>query len=240
MDYESLARHLIELRSRLIKILFSFILVLLISWYFSQELFAWFCQPTLKYSSAPAPLHTLISVRITAPFTVPLKLAALFSLFIMAPYWLYQIWSFVTPGLYQHEIKGYKLLMASSMVLFYGGAAFGFFLIVPTALYFFNSIQLKYVLIMNDIADYLDFTWQLTLGAGIAFQTPVITHVLLKWGIISLDKLQAARSYVLIIALTLGMLLTPPDVMAQVLLACPIYMLFELGVVSYRLFQQNP
>ncbi|MFM8453869.1 MAG: twin-arginine translocase subunit TatC [Gammaproteobacteria bacterium] len=227
MDYEAFAWHLIELRSRLIKILLSFVFVFLIAWFFSEHLFYWFCKPTLSLASKD---YQLIAVDVTAPFMIPMKLAALFSIFFTAPYWLHQIWGFVLPALYKHELKKTKYLFGFSTGLFYLGSCFSFFIIVPMALRFFSSILPQNVVMMNDIRNYLDFVWQLVLAGGLAFQVPLIAYLLVLFDIVSAQDLKACRRYVIVGAFVLGMLLTPPDVVSQILLALPMWFLFELGL----------
>ena len=178
----------------------------------------------------------MIATGVTSPFLVPFKLVLLLSVLLTIPYLLHQIWSFIAPGLYLHEKRMAVPLLASSIFLFYCGIAFAYFVIFPILFGFFIGIAPEGVAVMTDIGQYLDFIIAIFLAFGIAFEVPVATFILIAAGITTPDKLAAKRPYIIIGAFVVGMMLTPPDVISQSLLAVPIWLLFELGLIMSRIF----
>jgi sec-independent protein translocase protein TatC len=179
---------------------------------------------------------SMIATGVTSPFLVPFKLVLLLSVLLTIPYLLHQIWAFIAPGLYHHEKRLATPILISSVILFYCGIAFAYFVIFPILFSFFIGIAPEGVAVMTDIGQYLDFIIAIFLAFGIAFEVPVATFLLIAAGVTSADKLASKRPYIIIGAFVIGMLLTPPDVISQSLLAIPIWLLFELGLLASRFF----
>ncbi len=228
--------HLRELRARLLKSLGVWLLFFIPGLYYSETLYHWVATPILKLLP---PGHHLVVTQVTSSFTVPLRLTWILSLIALMPFFLYQIWHFVAPALYRHEKKWLKTTLFCSILLFYMGASFAFWVVCPMALKFFISITPKDVFVMADLQTYLDFVLSLVFAFGLAFQVPIITWVLLRWGWVTPEQLKASRPYVIVGAFTLGMLLTPPDVLSQILLALPLWGLFELGLWGYSMTRSH-
>jgi sec-independent protein translocase protein TatC len=178
----------------------------------------------------------MIAIEVASPFLIPFKLTLMLSVFIAIPYILYQFWSFIAPGLYQHERKMIVPLVISSTALFYIGIAFAYFVVFPLVFGFFTGIAPKGVSVMTDISKYLDFVLRLFFAFGFAFEVPIATIVLCWTGATSPEKLGEKRPYVIVGAFVIGMLLTPPDVISQTLLALPMWLLFELGIIFARFY----
>jgi sec-independent protein translocase protein TatC len=179
---------------------------------------------------------SMIATGVTSPFLVPFKLVLLLSVLLTIPYLLHQMWAFIAPGLYHHEKRMATPLLISSVILFYCGIAFAYFVIFPILFGFFIGVAPEGVAVMTDIGQYLDFIIAIFLAFGIAFEVPVATFLLIAAGVTSVDKLANKRPYIIIGAFVIGMLLTPPDVISQSLLAIPIWLLFELGLIASRIF----
>jgi sec-independent protein translocase protein TatC len=179
----------------------------------------------------------MIAIDVAAPFLIPFKLVIYLSIFIVIPYILYHLWSFIAPGLYSHEKKLIFPLIVSSSILFYLGAAFAYFVVFPLIFVFFIGIAPTDVAVMTDIGRYLDFVIALFFAFGFSFEVPIITVLLITSGITTKDKLISKRPYIIVGAFTLGMLLTPPDVISQILLALPMWLLYELGLYSSKFFK---
>lgn len=226
--------HLIELRRRLIRATFVLFVIFIFLFYFDEWLFYFLATRMIDGQNIQ-----LISTEVTATFTVPMKLALVMSLFLSAPYWLFEIWRFVAPGLYKKEKRFLLPALFTSILLFYLGSLFSFFCICPMALKFFADIAPKGVWVATDIRHYLDFVLTLLLGGGIAFQVPVITWILLVCNIISVEMLTHLRPYVIVGAFVIGMLLTPPDVLSQIMLAIPMWGLFEVGLWLGRRWKKH-
>lgn len=222
-----LVQHLIELRQRLLRIVIFVLIVFCGLFYFANEI----------YYLVSAPLQNLlpdnssmIAVDVISPFLTPLKLTFFVAVLISIPYILYQIWAFIAPGLYRHEKRLAVPLLASSVLLFYFGMAFAYFVVFPLLFSFVTGIGLTGVATMTDISKYLDFVLQLFFAFGFAFEIPVATVLLIHACIISPEGLIQKRPYIIVGCFVVGMLLTPPDVFSQILLAVPMWMLFEVGV----------
>jgi len=178
----------------------------------------------------------MIATEVASPFMAPFKLTLFAAIFITMPYLLAQLWGFIAPGLYQQEQRLARPLLISSILLFYAGTAFAYFVVFPLIFGFFNAVTPDGVTVMTDISRYLDFVLKLFFAFGLAFEVPVATVLLIWSGFASVDTLKRNRPYVIVAAFVMGMLLTPPDVISQVLLALPIWLLFEAGLFfSHRL-----
>jgi sec-independent protein translocase protein TatC len=197
----------------------------------AKPLFFQFAQPLLDL----LPNQSLIATQVAAPFFIPLKFSLLFSLGVALPWFMFQIWRFIAPGLFQQEKMTIRCALIMSIALFYAGIAFAYYVVMPLALQFFVSSAPLGVTVMTDISAYMDFSLKLLLAFGLAFETPLAVVVLVRTGLVRVDQLKKQRGYVIIAAFTLGMLLTPPDVFSQTLLAIPLWLLFELGLLLSQL-----
>lgn len=233
MQEQSLMDHLIELRDRLLHIVLSVLIIFIALFAFSEEIFHFASQPLLALMPEGT---SMIAIGVTSPFLVPFKLVLLLSVLLAIPYILHQIWAFIAPGLYRHEKNLAVPLLISSVLLFYCGVAFAYFVIFPILFGFFIGIAPAGVSVMTDIGQYLDFIIAIFFAFGIAFEVPVATFLLVASGVITVEKLAEKRAFIIIGAFVVGMLLTPPDVISQSLLAVPMWILFELGLVMSRLF----
>lgn len=231
-----LIAHLIELRSRILKALASVFVVFLCLVYFAQDLYQYLAMPLVASLPEGA---SMIATDVASPFLAPFKLTLVLSFFIAIPYVLYQIWAFVAPGLYQKEKKLVAPLLASSTLLFYAGMAFAYYVVFPLAFLFFNSVAPDGVLVSTDISSYLNFVLKLFFAFGLAFEIPIAVILLCWTGVTDAKKLAQKRPYVIVGAFVLGMLLTPPDIVSQTLLAIPMWILFELGVLIGGLYSRN-
>ena len=225
--------HLIELRDRLLHMVLAILIVFVCLFAFSEDIFTVAAQPLLNLMPEGT---SMIATGVTSPFLVPFKLVLLLSVLLTIPYLLHQIWAFIAPGLYHHEKRLATPILISSVILFYCGVAFAYFVIFPILFSFFIGIAPEGVAVMTDIGQYLDFIIAIFLAFGIAFEVPVATFLLIAAGVTSADKLADKRPYIIIGAFAIGMLLTPPDVISQSLLAIPIWLLFELGLLASRFF----
>ena len=226
--------HLIELRDRLLRIVLVVAVVFLALMPFANTLFSELSGPLT--SQLPEG-NSMIAIEVASPFLIPFKLALVLALFIAMPFVLYQVWAFVAPGLYRHERRLVFPLLVSSTVLFYAGAAFAYFVVFPLVFKFLTATAPEGVSVMTDISRYLDFVLTMFFAFGAAFEVPVLTVLLVWTGMVTQDGLRQKRPYVIVGAFVIGMLLTPPDVISQTLLALPILLLFELGIVFSGWFQ---
>ncbi|MXP67656.1 Sec-independent protein translocase subunit TatC [Pantoea sp. Aalb] len=226
-DTQPLISHLIELRKRLLNCIITVLIIFLVLIYFSNDIYHFIALPLIKQLPIGG---NMIATNVTSPFLTPIKLTVIVSIFISIPMILYQIWAFIAPALYRHERKLIMPLLLFSTFLFYLGIAFAYFIILPLAFSFFSKTVPKDVTIATDITNYLDFVMTIFMAFGIAFEIP-IAIVLLCWsGITTPENLKNKRSYILIGTFIVGMLLTPPDIFSQTLLAIPMYCLFEVGL----------
>ena len=230
---QTLMDHLIELRDRLLHMVLAILIVFIALFAFSEDIFTIAAQPLLNLMPEGT---SMIATGVTSPFLVPFKLVLLLSVLLTIPYLLHQLWAFIAPGLYRHEKRMATPILISSVILFYCGIAFAYFVIFPILFRFFIGIAPEGVAVMTDIGQYLDFIIAIFLAFGIAFEVPVATFLLIAAGVTSVDKLAEKRPYIIIGAFVVGMFLTPPDVISQSLLAIPIWLLFELGLISSRIF----
>lgn len=225
----SLMSHLIELRDRLLRIVLAVLFIFLCLFYWANDIYTYLATPLTRHLPEGS---QMIAIDVASPFLTPFKLVLMLSIFLGMPYILYQVWAFVAPGLYKHEKRLAGPLLASSIILFYCGVLFAFYVVFPLVFGFFTSIGPEMVSISTDIGRYLDFVISLFFGFGIAFEVPIATIILVAMGITTPKKLGEKRPYVIVGAFIIGMLLTPPDVISQVLLAIPMWLLFETGVLA--------
>jgi sec-independent protein translocase protein TatC len=225
--------HLMELRDRLLRIVLAVILVFLVLSPFANWFYSRLAGPLTRHLPEGS---SMIAIEVAAPFLIPFKLVLVLALFIALPYVLYQVWAFVAPGLYLHERRKVMPLLVSSTLLFYAGAAFAYFVVFPLVFAFLTSTAPEGVSVMTDIGKYLDFVLTLFFAFGVAFEVPIATVLLVWTGVVTPESLRQKRPYVIVGAFVVGMLLTPPDVISQTLLALPMWILFELGILFSRSF----
>jgi sec-independent protein translocase protein TatC len=224
-----------ELRTRLIRISIAVIGMFVILLPFSQKIFVIVSQPLVDV----LPGQKMIATAVASPLLTPFKLTFFVALFVAMPVVLYQVWAFVAPGLYKKEKRFAFPLLGSSILLFYAGIAFAYFVVFELVFGFFASVTPQSVEMMTDIAAYLDFITKIFLAFGLAFEVPVATVLIVWTGLTTPEKLGKARPYVFLMAFVMGMFLTPPDVISQTLLAVPVYLLYELGILMSRLFSRE-
>jgi sec-independent protein translocase protein TatC len=225
---ESLTTHLLELRSRLIRIIICFGVLVLVGIPFSSDIYNFAALPLLEILPSGS---TMIATQVTSPLMAPLKLVFFSALLITMPYIFYEMWMFMSPGLYKQERTFIAPLMVSTIFLFLSGVAFAYFIVCPIIFKFFIGVAPESILVMTDINQYLNFVIKLIFAFGIAFEIPVATFLLIKSKIVSKETLIKARPYLIIIFFIFGMLLTPPDIFSQLFLAIPMWVLFELGLL---------
>ena len=223
--------HLVELRNRLLRVVVVVSLLLLCMMPFANRLYALLAAPLLAEMQMGS---SMIATQVASPFLTPFKLALVAALLIAMPYILYQFWAFVAPGLYRHEKRLVFPLMVTSSFLFYLGMAFAYFVVFPLMFAFFQAVAPEGVEIMTDISSYLDFVLKIFFAFGLAFEVPIATVVLVWTGFTTPDALVEKRPYIIVGAFVVGMLLTPPDMISQTLLALPVWVLFEIGVIFAR------
>ncbi len=228
---QSLISHLVELRERLLKAVAAVLLVLLALVPFANKLYGWLALPLIKRLPQGG---TMIATEIASPFLTPLKLAFFVALFIAIPVVLYQLWAFVAPGLYRHEKKLAVPILFSSVLLFYIGCAFAYFLVLPAVFTFMTSVAPAGVAVMPDIGHYLNFVLMLFLAFGLCFEVPVVLVILVALGIVTPDQLASSRRYAIVGSFVVAAVLTPPDVLSQTMLAVPMCVLYEIGIIGAR------
>lgn len=228
--------HLVEMRQRLVRVVICVGIVFAILYAFSNHLYSWIAAPLL---AELAPGTSMIAIDVASPFFIPLKLAFVAAIILSIPYILYQVWSFVAPGLYLHERRLVQPLVISSTILFYIGVAFAYFVVAPIAFRFFSGSGPEGVTMMTDIARYLDFVIMLFFAFGIAFEVPVATILLVMTGVTTPESLASKRPYIFVGAFVVGMLLTPPDPVSQLLIALPMWVMFEAGVVLSKIMRRR-
>ena len=233
---QPLVSHLVELRDRLLRIVLVVAVVFVALFPFSNKLFTELSGPLLAHMPEGT---NMIAIEVASPFLIPFKLTLFLALFISIPFVLYQVWSFIAPGLYKHERRLVMPLLASSTVLFYAGAAYAYYVVFPLVFAFFTSTAPEGVAVMTDISRYLDFVLTLFFAFGAAFEVPIVTVLLVWTGMTTRDGLRSKRPFIIVGAFIIGMLLTPPDVISQTLLAVPMWILFELGVIFSAWFEKQ-
>lgn len=228
----TLLSHLVELRGRLLKVASAIVLVFLVLLPWSRDIFSLVSEPLREV----LPGNAMIATAVASPLLTPFKLTFFVALFIAMPIVLYQVWAFVAPGLYKKEKRFAMPLLASSIMLFYLGISFAYFVVFPLMFTFFTAVAPEGVEVQTDIALFLDFVTTIVFAFGIAFEVPIATVLIVWTGLTTPDKLGKARPYVFLGAFIVGMILTPPDIISQTLLAVPVYLLYELGILMARVF----
>lgn len=234
---EGLFSHLIELRSRLLRAIVVLLVVLLALMPIANRLYAELAKPLVE--RMPQGAH-LIATEVASPFVTPLKLAFFCALFISMPMILYQLWAFVSPGLYKHEKRLARPLLVASLVLFYSGCAFAYFIVLPAAFKFLNAVTPDGVAMMTDITHYLDFVMLMFFAFGLCFEVPVAVVILAAIGIVDAEKLSKGRGYAVVGAFAIAAFITPPDLLSMVMLAVPMCILYELGLLAVKFLLKPP
>ncbi len=225
---ESFISHLIELRNRLLKVVVGLVLVFFVLFPFANKIYALLAAPMLAKLPAGG---QMIATAVTTPFFIPMKVAMMAAFIIALPHTLYQIWAFVAPGLYAHEKKLMVPVIAASCLLFLAGMAFAYFAVLPVVFGFIVSSAPTGVAVMTDIAQYLDFVLTLFMAFGLAFEVPIAVVLVARFGWVTIAQLKEARSYVIVGAFVLGAIFTPPDIISQFMLAIPLWLLYEVGIL---------
>lgn len=224
---EGFISHLIELRDRLLKAVGALLLVFFVLFYWARDIYTLLAAPMIAELPEGA---TMIAIEVAAPFFVPIKVTLFASLIVALPFVLYQIWAFIAPGLYTHEKRLVVPLIATSTILFLVGCLFAYLIVFPTVFHFVAAFTPDGVEMNTDIQKYFDFVLTLFLAFGLAFETPIAVVILTRMGIVSIEKLKESRPYVIVGAFVIAAIFTPPDVISQLLLAFPIWILYEVGL----------
>lgn len=228
--------HLVDLRKTLLRSFAAVTLIFLSLIYFARDLYRFLAEPLMVHLPEGT---SMIATDVGAPFFAPFKLTLMVAVLLAIPFLLHQIWRFIAPGLYKHERRLIAPLLISSSLLFYAGIAFAYYVVLPLAFGFFTSMAPEGVAIATDISSYLDFVMKIFFAFGIAFEIPVAILLLCWSGVVTPAQLRAKRPYVIVILFVVGMLLTPPDIISQTLLAVPMWILFELGVFLARFYTKK-
>jgi sec-independent protein translocase protein TatC len=226
---ETLISHLVELRDRLIRVTLGILVVFACLTPIANRLYTWLAQPLLEQLPAGG---QMVATAVVTPFFVPIKVAMLTAFLISLPHTLYHVWAFIAPGLYTHEKRSFAPLVLLSTLLFLGGMAFAYFLVFPVVFGFLVGTAPEGIAVMTDIDQYLDFVMSLFLAFGISFEVPVAVFLMVKLGWVSIDQLRESRAYVIVGAFVAGAILTPPDVISQFMLAVPLWLLYEAGILA--------
>ena len=231
MTKDSISDHLLELRSRLLKVIVLFAVFSVLGIPFASEIYLFVSAPLIELLPDGS---TMIATEVASPFMAPIKLVLYIALMFSMPWLFYQTWMFMSPGLYKNERAFTGPLMLSTVILFFSGAVFAFFVVCPIIFKFFIAMAPESISVMTDINQYLSFVFKLIFAFGVAFEIPIATILIVKNGIMSKESLVKARPYLIILFLIVGMLLTPPDVFSQLFLAIPMWILFEVGILFAR------
>lgn len=234
---ESFISHLIELRNRLLRAIVGWLVVFVALFPFADKLYSLMAAPLLSKLPQGA---QMIATAVTTPFFVPMKVTMLTAFLVALPWMIYQCWAFIAPGLYAHEKRLIRPLLAAAMVLFFVGMAFAYFVVFPVVFSFLVGSAPQGVAVMTDIAEYLNFVIGLFVAFGFAFEVPVAVVLMALMGWVTLDQLKESRSYVIVGAFVLGAIFTPPDIVSQCMLAVPLWLLYELGLLVVRWLPQLP
>jgi len=229
-------QHLVELRDKLLHSVVAILLIFIGIFPFANEVYGFIAAPIINVLPADT---NIIAIGVISPFLTPLKMALIFSVYLAMPYLLFQIWSFIAPALYKHEKQMIVPLIVSSTILFYAGILFSFYVVFPVIFGFLSSVGPSIVDFTPDIQYYLDFVLKVSFAFGVAFEVPIATILLIMFNITTVEKLKNNRPYVIIGAFVLGMLLTPPDIISQVLIAIPMWLLFEAGLIFAPMFKRK-
>ena len=227
--------HLIELRDRLLRVVLAIVVVFLALFSFANDLYTLLAEPLLRHMPAGT---SMIATEVASPFLTPFKLTLVLSVFIAIPFILYQAWGFIAPALYQNERRLVFPLLISSTLLFYLGMLFAYFVVFPLVFGFLTGVAPEGVAVMTDISRYLDFVLKMFFAFGVAFEVPIATILLIWTGMTTAEDLASKRPYIIVAAFVIGMLLTPPDVISQTLLALPMWLLFELGLLFSKMYSK--
>ncbi len=233
---QPLVAHLTELRDRLLRAVLAILVAFVGLFPFANDIYTFISEPL---RSLLPPGSSMIATEVASPFLTPFKLTLVLAIFAAIPVILYQLWAFIAPGMYHKEKRIAFPLLASSVILFYAGAAFAYFIVFPLIFAFFTSVGPTDVAVMTDINSYLDFVLKLFFAFGIAFEIPIVAVILIWSGMTTAAQLAKKRPYIIVGCFVFGMLLTPPDIISQALLAVPMWMLFELGIVFGRLLKRD-
>ena len=231
MSEDTFISHLVELRDRLLRVVIVFIVVLVLLIPFASDLYDLLATPMMRALHEGA---KMIATGVVTPFLVPIKVAMMLAFVLTLPYTLYQAWSFVAPGLYRHEKRLVMPLVVTSTLLFVVGIAFCYFFVFNTVFHFINQIAPKSITVAPDIENYLNFVLTMFLAFGLTFETPIVVVMLTRMGLVSLEQLRSIRPYFIVIAFVISAIVTPPDVVSQLLLAIPMCLLFEVGLLAAR------
>ena len=226
---ENFITHLIELRNRLLRIVVGFFIAFVAFFPFANEIYALLAEPLL--SKLPAG-GQMIATAVTTPFFVPMKVAMMAAFLVSLPHSLYQLWAFIAPGLYVHEKKFMIPAVVASSLLFLSGMAFAYFLVFPVIFGFIVGTAPAGVVVMTDISSYLDFVITLFFAFGLAFEVPIAVVIAVRLGWVSIKSLREGRGYVIVGAFIIGAIFTPPDIISQFMLAIPMWLLYEIGIVT--------
>lgn len=228
--------HLLELRTRVLKIVVAVLVIFLCLFYFANDIYTFVSEPIRAYLPEGT---SMIATEIASPFLTPFKLTIVLAIFISMPFTLHQIWSFISPGMYRREKRLAVPILVSSVMLFYSGMAFAYFVVFPLVFAFLTSVAPEGVNVMPDINQYLNFVLKLFFAFGLAFEIPVATFLLIASGATTVEALSSKRPYIIVGCFVFGMLLTPPDVVSQAFLAVPMWLLFEVGILLSRFNRKN-
>ena len=225
-------QHMLELRDRLLRTFIAILILFACLFPFSEQLYLYISEPIRSFLPESS---TMIATEVASPFLTPFKLTLILAVYLSMPYILYQLWAFIAPGLYKKEKRIVLPIFCSSVILFYGGMAFAYYVVFPLVFMFFTSVAPEGISVMPDIRAYLDFALKLFLAFGLSFEIPIAVVILSWLGTVNPDNLAKKRPYVFVLCFILGMLLTPPDIISQILLAIPMWLLFEVGVLFGRM-----
>ena len=228
MNNESISSHLLELRSRLIRVIICLGVLFIAGIPFASEIYGFVASPLLTILPEGS---SMIATQVTSPFMAPIKLVLFAALLVTTPYLFYEVWMFMSPGLYKNEKSFVMPLMATTVILFTTGIAFAYFIVCPIIFKFFIASAPNSIQVMTDISQYLNFIIKLVFAFGVAFEIPIATFLLIKSSIVKKESLIKSRPYLIILFFVIGMLLTPPDIFSQLFLALPMWILFELGLL---------
>ena len=229
---QPLVNHMLELRDRLLRTFIAVFVMFVCMFPFSEQLYLFISEPIRSFLPESS---TMIATEVASPFLTPFKLTLILAIYLTMPFILYQLWAFIAPGLYKKEKRVVLPLFFSSVILFYAGMAFAFYVVFPLVFMFFTSVAPEGISVMPDIRAYLDFALKLFLAFGLSFEIPIAVVILSWLGTVDPDNLAKKRPYVFVLCFILGMLLTPPDIISQILLAIPMWLLFEVGVLFGRI-----
>ncbi|MCV6613741.1 MAG: twin-arginine translocase subunit TatC [Cellvibrionaceae bacterium] len=233
---QPLVQHLTELRDRLLRGILAVLIIFAGLFYFANDIYAFVAAPLQKFLPENA---GMIATEVASPFLTPFKLTLFVAMFLAMPYLLFQLWQFIAPALYQRERRLALPILASSVLLFYAGIAFAYYVVFPLIFGFFTSVAPEGVAVMTDMGSYLDFILKIFFAFGLAFEIPIAAFILIATGASTPESLAAKRPYIIVGCFVLGMLLTPPDIISQALLALPMWALFEVGILMGKYLLKN-